>query len=1039
MQSIPVNENALDSLVNIASSTYTPPKKEPFKVNQKLLIIDPSSIAFTAKSIGTTPLGGTQSSVCYLSNRLSKHFEVAVMNSTKEITINKWLSVPLDRKTESIKQFVDQFQPAMIIVVSTGDVAKMLKPHISPHIPMVMWMHHDIVQPCVQILKDDMNLRAWDGWIFVSEWQRDRYVEQFKIPKGKTFIVPNGIPDIPIPVATKKNIMTFTTVPYRGLEFLLDVWPIVKKHVPDAEFRVFSSMKVYQTSDDEYLDLYDRAKKLGVDYRGSVSQPELMSSLAESKVWCLPTKLAETFCITAHEANATGCHIIATDIGAFKDVLPGTFTNDLDPQKWATKIIQMFGLDPPEKKYFTYDHSEKAFLSFIKSYRWRAQIPEPTEKDIDSITTSGLFSPYFIASVLYRYAGKLNDQEKQIQILKYACVVSPSQTVLWNGLADLYRKSGHPDMALGCLNRSLELDPNQDLIYNTITFIYQSKGENFEDIAKHYLQLFSNTKKEGYLNYAGQAFIQANKLSQALNLYVKAYEINKENKYAIGNLATGCYNWMDNTPLMYTLFEKCLSLESNQLGMWYNLGIITEMDGRPDYAKKFYQRCLDINPNHFGSIFRMGCCMSVIVTDDTILKKERDYAVKTIKSLMDKKYQTANDPSKEIVLLPMFYHYHGTYSRDFNELVAKLFRFQYPVLNTKFDLKPVKGRVGILSGYLRDHVETRLMWGVMEHLKYFFDVRVYIPQQSEDTVSEYIRENYTCVNLSIDLLTSAEIIANDGLDVLIHTGLGVHSTSYFLAFFRLARVQMAHAWGHPVTSGIDTIDHYVSMPWDNPSVYTENLIRLGGVSPYYRKPEFDCPSGILPIAKSASVKVDLPPGRIYLCPQNLVKFQPQFARTLAKLSHADKSAKIGLVWSKKKPFLKDSVANQLKHFGIRDDAVVWIDHQSHPNLLELMRKSAVMLDPFPWCGGVTSLEGLSQNTPIVTKKCDYLNGRLTEMMYRQLGFTDLVAKDEEDYVRLAIHAAENRYEYSEKIRNNSEKLFSRKETLDEWVKVIKKV
>src|SRR5204862_6093476 len=72
-------------------------------------------------------------------------------------------------------------------------------------------------------------------------------------------------------------------------------------------------------------------------------------------------------------------------------------------------------------------------------------------------------------------------------------------------------------------------------------------------------------------------------------------------------------------------------------------------------------------------------------------------------------------------------------------------------------------------------------------------------------------------------------IAQAEPDVLLFADIGMHPLTYFLAQHRLAPVQMM-TWGHPVTSGIDAMDWYLSAQAlereDAQSHYSERLLRL---------------------------------------------------------------------------------------------------------------------------------------------------------------------------------------------------------------------
>ena len=84
-------------------------------------------------------------------------------------------------------------------------------------------------------------------------------------------------------------------------------------------------------------------------------------------------------------------------------------------------------------------------------------------------------------------------------------------------------------------------------------------------------------------------------------------------------------------------------------------------------------------------------------------------------------------------------------------------------------------------------------------------------------------------------------ILNDAPHVLIYPGLLMDKISLQLAAQRLAPVQ-CNSWGHPDTSGMHTLDYYLSSdlmePDDAIEHYTERLIRLPNLSIYYEPIEY---------------------------------------------------------------------------------------------------------------------------------------------------------------------------------------------------------
>src|SRR5256885_1044518 len=83
-------------------------------------------------------------------------------------------------------------------------------------------------------------------------------------------------------------------------------------------------------------------------------------------------------------------------------------------------------------------------------------------------------------------------------------------------------------------------------------------------------------------------------------------------------------------------------------------------------------------------------------------------------------------------------------------------------------------------------------------------------------------------------------LLNHAVDVLVYTDIGMDTTTYSLAFSRLAPVQCV-TWGHPETTGLETIDYFVSsgemetVEADNH--YSERLVRLPSLTFYYHRSE----------------------------------------------------------------------------------------------------------------------------------------------------------------------------------------------------------
>jgi glycosyltransferase involved in cell wall biosynthesis len=158
-------------------------------------------------------------------------------------------------------------------------------------------------------------------YMFKSQWHKDQY------PDIKDFsIVPNGIEVSQFSTKEKKpHSVIYPSAYYRGLEKLLNIWPNVRKEIPDATLDIYYGWESWVTAegrDDFYhrtIKLLDELKDQGVTEHGRVDHQTLADKYAESKVWAYPTEFPEIFCITAVKANLAGCKPVITDVAALTE------------------------------------------------------------------------------------------------------------------------------------------------------------------------------------------------------------------------------------------------------------------------------------------------------------------------------------------------------------------------------------------------------------------------------------------------------------------------------------------------------------------------------------------------------------------------------------------------------------------------------------------------------------------------------------------------------------------------------------------------
>jgi predicted O-linked N-acetylglucosamine transferase (SPINDLY family) len=255
-----------------------------------------------------------------------------------------------------------------------------------------------------------------------------------------------------------------------------------------------------------------------------------------------------------------------------------------------------------------------------------------------------------------------------------------------------------------------------------------------------------------------------------------------------------------------------------------------------------------------------------------------------------------------------------------------------------------------------------------------------------------------------------ETILADAPDVLIYPEVGMDATVGWLAAQRLAPTQCV-AWGHPETSGLPTLDYFLTSaamePADGGQHYTERLIRLPELSIYYE------PLEAQPVPLARSELGFRPNAPLFWCAQSLYKYLPQYDCVFPRI--ADELGDCQFVFVRY-PF-GDHVTDLFRRRLGRAFAAHGRDAADHCVILPVLDQQRfvaaaglcdVVLDSIGWSGGATSLESLTRDLPIVTLPGALMRGRHTMAMLELMGVTDTIAATLDDYVSLAAGLARDR-------------------------------
>jgi glycosyltransferase involved in cell wall biosynthesis len=185
----------------------------------------------------------------------------------------------------------------------------------------VVWQQLSYDQQNVALVRDKSFVDRVDCFVYVSNWQYEKFRNIYNIPEYKSVVIKNATePFIYTQRSQGKMKLIYTSAPNRGLDVLLDAFEVLSRD--DVELDVYSSTIIYGSDYSKQVDhvfkpLFDRASNMkNVNYKGYGENSVVREALQQSHIFAYPSTFEETSCMAAIEAGSAGCKLITTNYGA---------------------------------------------------------------------------------------------------------------------------------------------------------------------------------------------------------------------------------------------------------------------------------------------------------------------------------------------------------------------------------------------------------------------------------------------------------------------------------------------------------------------------------------------------------------------------------------------------------------------------------------------------------------------------------------------------------------------------------------------------
>lgn len=611
--------------------------------------------------------------------------------------------------------------------------------------------------------------------------------------------------------------------------------------------------------------------------------------------------------------------------------------------------------------------------------------------------------------------GRISEAESSF---RSALAIKPDYSEAHSNLGICFARQERHFEAEACLRRAIEINPESAEVYFNLGITLFEFGRLAEAEAnfRKVLEI-----KPGYAeahNNLGNSLHEQKRFAEAEACFRRALEIKPEYAGAYSNLGV---NLKEQGRLAESVasYRRALEIKPNSPEALGNLALGYFLGGDSAAGMAALEKAIELSPDN--AKFRLARVIETLpilpncVADSAASLLEFDRQLGALAEwLGDSSDRHAGFAKALGSQQPYYLAYragnHVNRLSCYGALVAETLE-QKPV---PFAPQRDRFRLVIVSECFRRHsVWDIIVKGLLVNIdRTKFEIVLYHVGHVEDdetalarSLADVWRDARTLSN--IDRCVCA--LAEDAPDLIFYPEIGMDPVSLGLAARRLAPLQAA-SWGHPITTGLPTIDLYFSGEnidtAEASSHYRETLVRLPGTG---------CcttPIGLVPERlPELEAELSLRQSVTFLIAQRAMKFDPADDALYARIAAAAGKSTFILLTDPRYPWATDRIIDRLAHsfreYGLDPVqhllVIPWLSREKFYGLLDVCD---VYLDCPSFSGYTTAWQAVHCGLPVVTLEGEFLRQRLAAGLLRKVGVTDTIAASAEEYTATAVRLAE---------------------------------
>jgi predicted O-linked N-acetylglucosamine transferase (SPINDLY family) len=630
--------------------------------------------------------------------------------------------------------------------------------------------------------------------------------------------------------------------------------------------------------------------------------------------------------------------------------------------------------------------------------------------------------------VLARVLEELGNLTGAEETLRLAIAQRPEFSGALRNLGTLLARLGRWSEAADALRRAAELDPaDADALYEL--------GNAWVKLDQPELALqayrAATTRRPDFAQaWCNQGNVLADRGSrrEAADCFARALELNPD--YANAHLGLGnVYGGVEQLEKAAAHFRKALALDPRLALAQLNLGIVLCDQGMQGDALECFRAALALDPGWPEARWALAMAhVPALRAKNDSLREIRERIASEFESLGRWFDAHAGQDGHRAVGIqqPFWLAYQEENNRSllqtYGQLCARLMGQWQEQRGSEARTARAPGpvRVGVVSQYFRNHsvwhAIVRGWFRKLDQSRFPLLAFCLDPEEDDETrVARSLATRFEQGHIGLDRWR--DVIADARPDVLIYPEIGMDPMSLKLASLRLAPVQAA-TWGHPETTGLPTIDHYLSAEAMEPPQaqvhYTEKLLQL---------PNLGCHVERMPIEPASAdlarwgIDGDVP---LLISPGSPFKYAPEHDWVFAEIARRLGRCQLLFFSYRVRALAERFQARLREEFGAHgldfDRYATFIPWQEKAAFHALLGRADAYLDTIGFSGFNTALQAIQCGLPVVAIEGRFLRGRLASGILRRMGLHELVAPDDERYVELAVRLASDGA-YRESVRH----------------------